>query len=412
MQANSNNMKPTSYDKYTLTEDDEKNLWQECFFVFDSSVLLNFYNYPKSTRQQIYAGIFENKELKDKLWIPSHVQFEYLKNRKSVIKKPLKSYDNPEKILNEIQSRCEEIEKKTESLKQETKKSDAHPHIDQEDFEPFESAISSYKAAITVFDKNVRDKFKERQVEIENLEKNDTVLESFKKYFSVGREYNFEEIIEITKEGKHRYEFKIPPGYEDLQSKEKIGTQIFGDLIIWKQILEFAFEKKTNIVFICDDLKEDWWILKDKKNLSAREELIKEFSDKTGKRFWMYDQRQFVFAANKLLLSKVDEQKIENILPINEPSKIQEIIKNFLSQHEGKLELKIIDAKYYTDSISIDVTTKLQSLVKNNTLETIANNDLIGDPHPGFVKKLTVKYLLGILNYEQTLIEGELLRLP
>ena len=60
----------------------------------------------------------------------------------------------------------------------------------------------------------------------------------------------------IVNEGKLRYEFQIPPGYQDL--KEKIGTQIFGDLIVWKQILSHAKAINKNVIFICNDLKIDW----------------------------------------------------------------------------------------------------------------------------------------------------------
>ena len=50
--------------------------------------------------------------------------------------------------------------------------------------------------------------------------------------------------MKVPVEGKHRYEFSIPPGYLDRNGK--IGTQIFGDLIIWKQMLDYAKKKKKD----------------------------------------------------------------------------------------------------------------------------------------------------------------------
>ncbi|MCF8232751.1 MAG: hypothetical protein K9J27_11235 [Bacteroidales bacterium] len=52
------------------------------------------------------------------------------------------------------------------------------------------------------------------------------------------------------------------------------------NLIIWKQILEYASKVKKPIIFICDDLKEDWCHLKkstEKQIESPREELIALF---------------------------------------------------------------------------------------------------------------------------------------
>src|SRR4051812_34627814 len=105
----SNSMDIASYDKYTMPEEEEKKLWQDCFFIFDSSALLNFYNYPESSRQEIYSGIFEKKAVKDKLWMASHVQFEYLKNREACIKKLLSNYEIPINTLKQIQSSLKEI---------------------------------------------------------------------------------------------------------------------------------------------------------------------------------------------------------------------------------------------------------------------------------------------------------------
>ena len=119
--------------------------------------------------------------------------------------------------------------------------------------------------------------------------------------------------------GKHRYEFKIPPGYGDLYGKEKKGTQIFGDLIIWKQMLEYSKEKKLPIIFITNDIKkdEDWCYL-DKKATedriySPREELIKEIKDFSGVDFWMYNLPQFLFNAKEYIQASIDEELIQSI---------------------------------------------------------------------------------------------------
>ncbi|QYS90861.1 hypothetical protein JJC04_13170 [Flavobacterium covae] len=64
---------------YKITEDKETILWKDAIIVFDSSALLDLYYSPKSERQKIDTEIFT--ELKDRLWLPNHVQYEFLKNQ-------------------------------------------------------------------------------------------------------------------------------------------------------------------------------------------------------------------------------------------------------------------------------------------------------------------------------------------
>lgn len=131
--------------------------------------------------------------------------------------------------------------------------------------------------------------------------------------------------MNIVEEGKIRYEFKIPPGHEDsvkLKSGgptegDKLGIQVFGDLIIWKQIIDIAHSQKKNIAFICNDLKIDWCYVTDKNSekrvKSPREDLIREFNDETGKSFWMYNNQQFLYLAKKYLEIEIGEEQIEQV---------------------------------------------------------------------------------------------------
>lgn len=53
--------------------------------------------------------------------------------------------------------------------------------------------------------------------------------------------FSEEELVQIYKEGKLRYDKKIPPGYQD--DKKSEGHK-FGDLVLWNQILNKAKKKK------------------------------------------------------------------------------------------------------------------------------------------------------------------------
>ncbi len=408
MQDNLNNI-------FILQEDTERSLWQDCFFVFDTSALLDFYSYPEITRNEIYSDIFE--KIKGRLWIPGHVEYEYIKNRESAIKKLINDKYKPlHDILKSILDNAEKSRNSVIQLADRTKSSIKHPHIEQSDLKKFQKVSDKYLDEAKELDEKTRKKIKKQEDEILRMSPTDTVQDNIRKYFSVGNNYSFDQILEISKEGKHRYEFKIPPGYADFDEngmkqdntkekhKGKEGTQIFGDLIIWKQILDFAVEKKKDILFVCNDLKPDWCILDEdateKRIKSPRDELLKEFFDKTGKRFWMYSQDQFIYASNRILKSTITEDKIDEILRVIE------------TKTRVTTELKIIEAKYFTDQFSSDPTVKLQSLIVDNVLDTTAGNHLCGDPHVGIVKKLRIKYSVGTEVFTKEYNESEHVHLP
>lgn len=311
-------MEEPKYDIYKLTVEREKEIWQNAIFIFDSSALLDFYFLPEKTRKKIFENLFA-VELKDRLWIPSHVKYENNKNREKIIKKPLAENYKPlkDENLKSVKSSIKEIETRLTDLKNKTKKDDKHPYLPQDEIDAFIAKIEVFKKESESFEDSIINRIRQVEEEINLLPANDDVLRAIDSLFKVGRYYDFTEILEITKEGKHRYEYSIPPGYEDLKDKEKKGTQIFGDLIIWKQILEHAKEIHRPIILICNDLKEDWCHLEKNSNEKRierpREELIKEIYDSAQIDFWMYDQPQFLYKSNEYYNANIEKQNIDNL---------------------------------------------------------------------------------------------------
>ena len=307
-----------NFELYEMSEEREKRLWNESIIVFDSSALLDLYFLPKQTREKVFDNLFANK-LDGRLWIPFHVSYEYYKNRNNVIHKPIAENCKPLKDINlkAIRKSIKGIEDKVLDIKNKTKKEDKYPHLEQGKIDEYIALIKKFNTESESFEKQIIEQIDKAETEIKELIDNDDVFQAIEKYFVIGREFSFEEITQITQEGKHRYEFKIPPGYEDL--KEKVGTQIFGDLIIWKQILEYAKETQKPIILICNDIKEDWCYKADgteKRIKSPREELIKEIFDIAKVEFWMYNLPQFLYMTNEHIAvtpeEKIDDKNILN----------------------------------------------------------------------------------------------------
>lgn len=105
----------------------------------------------------------------------------------------------------------------------------------------------------------------------------------------VGGNFTPGELRQIYTDGRRRYARRIPPGYSD--ARLKMGgsfRSIYGDLILWKEMIRHARTGRTDIIFVTNDRKDDWW---DTTAMTTvpRIELLREFHTKTkGRRLLMY----------------------------------------------------------------------------------------------------------------------------
>jgi len=329
-------MKLSQSNIFKISSRDEKKLFKEAIIVYDSSALLDFYGYSEKAKNEIFDLVFS--KLDGRLWMPAQVKYEFLKNRETVIYKPLKTYinliskaDNKKDggYINSIESSINSIKSKElkniagqiKTLIERTIKDDKHPHINQKSLNELKEYLKLLDADVNKFQISF-DKIKKRIVaeskvkerKIKAVLKKDNLLLKLDKAFQIGQEYCYDKLTEVVKIGKFRYDDKIPPGYEDQEGK--IGFQVYGDLILWLQTIDFAKEHKKPIILITNDLKEDWWQDKSE-NRIPRHELIVEFSDKTKQQFWMYTGELFLHKANQYFKSNVGNSTIQELVEFN-----------------------------------------------------------------------------------------------
>ena len=138
-------------------------------------------------------------------------------------------------------------------------------------------------------------------------EKLESILEG-----SVAKKLPAKNLEEIYKEGKARYKQKIPPGYED--EKNKPEPDRYGDLVIWKSVMEHAKKQKKSVIFITDDVKEDWWRFALKNDrIGPRAELIAEFKEVASQSIWVYVSEEFLSRARKYQLADVSKDTVKEI---------------------------------------------------------------------------------------------------
>lgn len=245
-------------------------IWDKAIFVPDANVLLHCLRHPSNVRQELLRLL---EQIKDSLWIPYQVGLEFHRNRldveyaaQDVYQKLIKDYDG---IINQAREKLKQLR--------------AHPTIDVErEFNALEMFLGD-------FTKRMGDAQAAHpsQAIHEAVERLTAILEG-----CVGEKPTSEFLASIKKEGDDRYTRKIPPGYKDIK-KDGDGDK-FGDLIIWKAMIEKAKETKRPVVFITDDVKEDWWWIHRGRKLGPRPELVEEFLAATGQAFLIYEFSNFL----------------------------------------------------------------------------------------------------------------------
>lgn len=249
--------------EYIEYSDEEKNdLWNTATFIFDTNVFLNLYRYSNKTRNQLLESF---EWLKTRIWMPYQVALEFCKDRYEVIDEVNRRFDN---LFLETEKL---VDNWTNVLRLDSNDSDIKE--------------------LTQYMKNWVRKKKDSNYYVFNVA-NDEILNKVLELFNgkTGEEFSLEDKRSIEQEGEQRYADEIPPGYKD---RKKIRNK-FGDLLVWKEILNYSKSQNVDIIYVTHDQKEDWWNISSGKTIGPRVELRKEFYKETGHRFHMYTMTSFL----------------------------------------------------------------------------------------------------------------------
>lgn len=285
---------------YHPSEDEFHTYWEQCAFVFDANVLLSIYRYSDNARESLFNVI---NRFSNRIWLPHQAAHEFFENRYSVIFKHLKTYDELEEQINTIIGKIHDIRQRNR-----------HPLSDQ----LFDNVVPLLRQSI-------------EQIELvseshPNLLENDELLERITTLFDgrTGDPFDEDKLRAIYVEGEKRYKSNIPPGYADETKESK--QKKYGDLIIWKQILDYANQQKCPIIFVTGDIKDDWWQRIHGKTLGPRPELIREMRKETEEFFYMYSIDQFLTYAQQFLDIESEDEVVQEIKRVQQISIFSEQI--------------------------------------------------------------------------------------
>ncbi|PIH61094.1 PIN-like domain-containing protein [Paenibacillus sp. LK1] len=343
-----------------LSEEDFKRLWKSALISVDTSVLLFLQECHAPYAKYVMDTLLF---VEDRIWITSQVanvemapQFNYTGEIKGSLRK-LNDFDR------EFDKTITAINAKFQSLQQ---------NLDEQGHDLLSELIAEIDInkvlydVISNFKLNVASSTKENREFLQSK-----LVQIFQKSLcsktSLG--FNDDEILAIEQEGIIRYEKCIPPGYKDAK---KNGNK-YGDLIVWKELLNKSNQENRPVLFVTAEKKEDWFRLRDNVILEVREELRKEAEACKAEVFVIHFKdfikmsKLFISRSTKELSEKVDSQK----------SEIAEQVEIYINQNiHGELEEKLTEIEsvlYDSNNIEVDV---IEDIVISNFTYDIEDEEV------------------------------------
>lgn len=364
-------MKNTFSEYHPHSDKVVRQLWYDAIFIFDTNVLLNLYRYSKNTSDEFIKIIFD---LKNRIWLPFQVGLEFNKNRLTVLSDQKRNYVAFKKKMYDL---IGEIENKNRN--------------------PFFSEALTEK--LTVIKNDFETEISQKIKDYDDSLISDPMLEKINSAFEnkVGNCFNADDIIKIQKEGGKRYKNKIPPGYCD---KKKPENERYGDLLIWKQIIQKSKESEIDVIFVLADRKKDWWFEHQGKTISPRPELLKEFRTETEKNIHFYKPFQFLKYSNEYLNSSINKDVIEEVKHYKERLVIHD---NFI-QIDLTLQGNLKDFNLFFNEIK---NTGYNVLAESNNSNDIHYLTITLPNIPDLERRLNTKYISNLSAYNMSLIDRE-----
>ena len=267
--------------------EDFKSIWnEECIVIMDTNSIIDLYFYSTESCNNILDNL---KSIFEQIWLPNQVIVEFARNHKDTREAAFKKYHNLEAEIKKILR---------ETGKSYSKLFSNYSRYNFPQISRFKADLDKEMNEIAI----TLDKYK-NDISVEVNKNKEILQQDLVKGFiddlitkkQVGHKYIVTQLMDLYKEGEIRYKYCIPPGYSDIgkDKNDKTKTRKFGDLIIWKQIIDKAKADQKTIIFVSNDNKEDWW---DKKNNCPRCELKEEFNSftETENLFYMLTLKDFI----------------------------------------------------------------------------------------------------------------------
>ena len=171
-----------------------------------------------------------------------------------------------------------------------------------------------------------------------NLIQNDNILDTISNIFDkkIGRplsKQGFQTIL--IKEGEKRFDNKSLALF---MNDNSTSSDRYNDLMLWFQLINKAQSDKCPILFITDDIKNNWWIQSESKTFLPNYNLLREFYKMTGELFYIYRTFNFLEYAKTFIKDGIDESVMNQVKQFSSNEQMVYIeIKNDKNKNLNKL---------------------------------------------------------------------------
>lgn len=320
-------MKENFPGHYRLTSADIERLWAESIIILDTNSILNLYRYRAEARNDLIEAL---EAFKDRLWIPYQTALEFHRNRVDVIIEQKSAYEKAQVAIN---SSISSIVKLFESKAR-------NPHSNDSIAKELETIVAAGTA--------ITNQLGVQKTEQIGVSEEDWILLKINELFEgrVGPCPTPAEVKEIHEMGALRYQYKIPPGFEDDAKKNTYsdrGIQYeakYGDLIAWKQIIDHVKANSIkSVIIVSDDKKEDWWQIVSGMTLGPHPSLFEEIRRDAGVHlFHMYRSDQFLQYSAERRDVKLEPHSVQRVQEANLERSSDSIDPMEASQSESALD--------------------------------------------------------------------------
>ena len=283
-------------------EFNKENMTSEnTIIVFDTNSLLNVFRFTPEASKEYFEII---QSIQDKIYIPYLVALEFHFHKSETL---LLNEINVTKFKNNFSKNWNKL--KSEAAKTLFSSLSYRNDIDKKELNAYLSDLLNSE------DLNIENKLVEKISSISENQTNifNALVEIM--HSKTGERYTQDMITKIEKEGEERYKNGIPPGFNDANKKLSRSyngikyQQKFGDLIIWKDIINKAKEDRIkHVIFVTSDGKRDSKTdlnykvcvgndgngKKKYQIIGPRIELIEEMKNETGADFYLMDELEFM----------------------------------------------------------------------------------------------------------------------
>jgi hypothetical protein len=279
----------------TPSADDFRRVLTTGMVVLDTSFLFNLYRYNPEGRTEVFDVL---ELIKERLWVPHRVISEFWTSRSGVLK-DADDVDTVAKDLTGLRERALQI------VATWARRKLLDPAETDTLREPLAEAFDSVIESLDGYGDRDAGRYAMNSRADPVVLRLAGLLEG-----RVGHPLSRSDHLEAVEEARRRAEQLLPPGYKDAGKR---GEAASGDYLIWAQVLAEAAQRRTSVLFVTGDAKEDWWRLEQGRPAGPRPELVQEMRTAAGCELFMLPPTDLLRRARELLPVEVTDAALADV---------------------------------------------------------------------------------------------------